>query len=73
MQSLDSGRFQKWKNYQKAVLVKFLFSSSSRLHRHIILLSILNNYSLKTFTYLPQKSERVIWVEFETLVTECVR
>ena len=73
MQSLDSGRFQKWKNYQKAVLVKFLFSSSSRLRRHIILLSILNNYLLKTFTCLPQKSERVIWEELETLVRECVR
>ena len=26
----------------------------------------------KTFTCLPQKSGRVIWEEFETLVTECV-
>ena len=69
MQRLDSGGFQKWKNCQKAALVKFLFSSSS----HIILLSILNNYSLKSFICLPQKSERGIWEEFETLVTECVR
>ena len=73
MQSLDSWCFQKWKNFQKAVLVKFLFSSSSRLHRHIILLSILNNYSLQDFYLFATKSERVIWEEFETLVTECVR